>query len=116
VRHFLNVVSGGIFLGLSLLAISVLTALYATPWQAATILAVLVGIFASVSLYFGGCAKCQAREYHEHHEQPASEKAQNHQAHQASPNRTIVNLDLNLLIVHLVLIIEEPEEEPPLFI
>lgn len=46
-------------LGFSLLAITILAALYATPWQAATIFAVITGIAMSVSIYFGGCANCE---------------------------------------------------------
>ena len=53
VRHLLNVVSVGIFLGLSLFAIAVLTALYASPWQAAAIFTAIAGIVSSVSLYCG---------------------------------------------------------------
>lgn len=58
-RHIINVVSVGMFLGLSLLAITILAALYATPWQAATILAVITGSAVAVSIYFGGCANCE---------------------------------------------------------
>lgn len=59
-RHALNVVSGGILLGLSLLAIAILTALYATAWQAATVFSALTGIFVSVSLYFGSHTEIRA--------------------------------------------------------
>lgn len=62
VRHIFNIVSAGILLGLSLLAVSVLTALYASPWQAATIFATLTGIFASVSLYHGEHSRVRALE------------------------------------------------------
>lgn len=59
-RQVFNVVSGGILLGLSLLAITILTALYATPWQASTIFAVIAGVISSVSLYFGSQVETRA--------------------------------------------------------
>lgn len=58
-RHIFNVVSLGMLLGFSLLAITILSALYATPWQAATIFVAITGIAVAVSIYFGGCANCQ---------------------------------------------------------
>ena len=58
-RHIFNVVSLGMLLGFSLLAITILSALYATPWQAATIFVAITGIAVAVSIYFGGCANCE---------------------------------------------------------
>lgn len=59
-KHIFNVVSAGIVLGLSLFAIAILTALYASVWQAVSIGLVILWISTSVSLYFGGCRKCDA--------------------------------------------------------
>ncbi len=126
-RHFFNVVSGGIFLGLSLFAISVLTALYASPWQAATILATLVGIFTSVSIYFGGRTEKQAIAL-ELAKQKADATAlrdalSNSQAEAQSLENALSQAQVQiqhllrepLIFVYLV-IVDEIEEEPPLFI
>ncbi len=59
-RHIFNVVSAGILLGLGLFAVSILAALYASLWQAVSIGLFLLWVFTSVSLYFGGCRKCDA--------------------------------------------------------
>jgi hypothetical protein len=131
VRHFFNVVSAGILLGLSLFAISVLTALYASPWQAATILAVLVGIFASVSLYFGGRAETQAIAQELANSQ-ARVRALSDSLTQAQEQvQTLANslaqAEVNLheyghnlvrdaLVIVYLVVLDEIEEEPPLFI
>lgn len=143
-RHLFNVVSGGILLGLSLLAITILTALYATPWQAATILSVLAGIFASVSLYCGAHAEKRAvvqrleetQQYAQGLEKNIAkdkavaagleEKLRQAQTRQLQLERDVslrdsilrdVLLRDALLVVQLVLVLEpEAEEEPPLFI
>lgn len=131
-RHVINVVSVGILLGLSLFAIAMLTALYATPWQAATIFAVLCGIFSSVSLYFGGRAETQA----------VAQKLTQSQTHSRSLEAALAevqayaksledllgqgiarqqelerksHLQKALIILHLVLV-DADEDEPPLFI
>lgn len=57
-RHIFNVVSAGILLGLSLFAVAILTALYASVWQAVSIGLFILWVATSVSLYFGGCRKC----------------------------------------------------------
>lgn len=129
-RHFFNVVSAGILLGLSLLAISVLTALYASPWQAATILAVLVGIFTSVSIFFGVRTENQALVC-----ELAVRRADVKQLQDAlSESRTQVGILENVLarmqmqlheyghifrdppVIVYIVFVDAIEEEPPLFI
>lgn len=61
-RHLTNPVALGMLIGLSLTAISVLTALYLNLWQAISVLLLLCGIFSSASLYFGGCARCAGKQ------------------------------------------------------
>ncbi len=135
-RHIFNVVSAGIFLGLSLFAICILTALYASAWQAATILASLVGVFVSVSIYFGervdkqallqklGQAQTQARTLAHELEQTREQSR--------SLSDALVHTEANLdecarallrdtlVIVHLVIVtgeeVDEVDEEPHLFI
>lgn len=143
-RHIFNVVSGGILLGLSLLGISILTALYATPWQAATILSVLAGIFASVSLYCGANTEtlalrkrlAETQQHVQHLEANiAEDKAvtagleetlRQAQARQSQLERDISLRDSvlrdvlvrdALLVVQFVFVLDaQAEEEPPLFI
>jgi hypothetical protein len=140
-RHVFNVVSGGILLGLSLLAITILTALYATAWQAATIFAVIAGVISSVSLYFGARTETQAVEKKLAQalvrERSLSESLALHQEYSGSLETSLAQaherqrdlerdaaLDSLLLeaslsnaqvIVHIV-IEAQPEEEHPLFI
>lgn len=145
-RPLVNVVSVGILLGLSLLAISVLTALYASPWQAATILAVLVGIFASVSLYCGGRlenqslahrlaqAQVEASELSKRLTQSEAQVRQisdilaRAQAQVRSLAESLSGARFTFadeqgralwdaqLIVHLHVLVDNDEDEPPLFI
>ncbi len=132
-RQIFNVVSAGIFPGLTLLAISVLTALYASAWQAATILAVLVGIFASVSIYFGEQARIQTlvKQMARSHAEACSltqavaesqEQARALSDALADTEAQLRQFALNRLfkaraVIHLIIIdAEDWEEEPPLFI
>lgn len=129
-RHIFNVVSAGMFLGLSLFAISVLTALYASPWQAATILAVLCGIFTSVSLYYGSRAENQTIRF-ELAERIADiwelrDALSDSQAQAQTLENALARAQVQLheyghaigapLVIIYLVIAEEIEEEPPLFI
>ncbi len=143
-RHALNVVSGGILLGLSLLAIAILTALYATAWQAATIFSVLTGIFVSVSLYFGshteirtavknrdqalehaadltrrlGEAKAESEELTASLRQ-AIERLSDLERELAQKEQLLLALLLSDLLLNLRVVVAidvEAEDDPPLFI
>jgi septal ring factor EnvC (AmiA/AmiB activator) len=130
-RHVINVVSVGILLGLSLFAIAILTALYATPWQASTVLSVLCGIFASVSLYFGERSRLRALEVQLHQARTGADalnlllqqerKASNALTSELESTKSRLN-DLTHLLCATALFLEvtiapvELEEVPPLFI